>query len=445
MVSLRFQTVRESWSTAEVTGKPLLANRQSYMATCHKGAMVIMGGAWVPGPVIVNGECKIHAAEVVQCIRPRPAAPVVDAPDVAVMRYDLARDMKCMLDRQTLTDTSVTVEGLHERWQVHRIVLASASPVFRQAFECDAAHLDCDQQVATQCNCAVLIEACHSFMQQVAAREPGSLLAQELRTSMIEAGLVAPDKVAACTSFAIDPLTSHPTDDLDDDDAWSESDAAEDVVTAPMLYFDRSSSNAESTPAGGNGVMPEHHRTKAGDNRSHMQIQYSINAVSAGLAFPGAQQESVMGMSEAPQAAAAVLNDFSLPTQQSAEALDHDLGRSQEGGEGDGQMTQDAHLLLAEASMAIEGNAGPVPRSRAGFRLGGFGWGLARGAVKAAATTLCTVAIAALADKHTCHSAQKHHRSPLPASSDNKVAARICTCPAAFVRLDASSNGIGRN
>ncbi len=33
-----------SWSTAEVTGKPLLANRQSYMATCHKGAMVIMGG-----------------------------------------------------------------------------------------------------------------------------------------------------------------------------------------------------------------------------------------------------------------------------------------------------------------------------------------------------------------------------------------------------------------
>jgi len=100
----------------------------------------------VPGPVIVNGECKIHAAEVVQCIRPRPAAPVVDASDVAVMRYDLARDMKCMLDRQTLTDTSVTVEGLHERWQVHRIVLASASPVFRQAFECDAAHLDCDQQ-----------------------------------------------------------------------------------------------------------------------------------------------------------------------------------------------------------------------------------------------------------------------------------------------------------
>ncbi len=56
-----------------------------------------------------------------------------------------------------------------------------------------------------------------------------------------------------------------------------------------------------------------------------------------------------MGMSEAPQAAAAVLNDFSLPTQQSAEALDHDLGRSQEGGEGDGQMTQDAHLLLVGA------------------------------------------------------------------------------------------------
>ena len=61
---------------------------------------------------------------------------------------------------------------------------------------------------------------------------------------MIEAGLVAPDKVAACTSFAIDPLASHPTDDLDDVNAWSESDADEDVVTAPMLYFARSSSNA---------------------------------------------------------------------------------------------------------------------------------------------------------------------------------------------------------
>ena len=62
------------------------------------------------------------------------------------MRYELARNMKCMLHRQTLTDTSVTVEGLVEGWQVHRIVLASASPVFRQAFECDVAHLDCDQQ-----------------------------------------------------------------------------------------------------------------------------------------------------------------------------------------------------------------------------------------------------------------------------------------------------------
>ena len=33
-----------SWSMAEVTGKPLLANRQSYTATCHQGAMLIMGG-----------------------------------------------------------------------------------------------------------------------------------------------------------------------------------------------------------------------------------------------------------------------------------------------------------------------------------------------------------------------------------------------------------------
>ncbi len=44
----------------------------------------------------------------------------------------------------------------------------------------------------------------------------------------------------------------------------------------------------------------------------------------------------------------------------------------------------------------------------------------ARGAVTAA--TLCTVAIAALADKHTCHSAQKRHQMPsLPVGFWNSV------------------------
>jgi len=47
-----------------------------------------------------------------------------------------------------------------------------------------------------------------------------------------------------------------------------------------------------------------------------------------------------------------------------------------------------------------------------GFSLGRFGWGLAKGAVKVTAATLCTVAIAALADKHACHSAQKRHQIP---------------------------------
>ena len=50
-----------------------------------------------------------------------------------------------------------------------------------------------------------------------------------------------------------------------------------------------------------------------------------------------------MGMS---QAAAAVHNDLSLPPQQSAEALDNDSGMSQEGCEGEGQMTQDAQPPL---------------------------------------------------------------------------------------------------
>lgn len=71
-----------------------------------------------------------------------------------------------------------------------------------------------------------------------------------------------------------------------------------------------------------------------------------------------------------------------------------------------------APILLAEADMALEGNAGPVLRLGAGLRLRGSGWGLARGAVKAAAATLSTVAIAALADKHTCHAAQQRHQIP---------------------------------
>ncbi|DBA91691.1 TPA: hypothetical protein ACH3X1_003292 [Trebouxia sp. C0004] len=53
-----------------------------------------------------------------------------------------------------------------------------------------------------------------------------------------------------------------------------------------------------------------------------------------------------------------------------------------------------------------------MPSSR--FSLGRFGWGLAKGAVKVTAATLCTVAIAALADKHTCHAAQKRHQIPSP-------------------------------
>lgn len=56
---------------------------------------------------------------------------------------------------------------------------------------------------------------------------------------MVGAGLVAPD--------SIDSLTSHPIDDLDDADAWSESDADEDVVTAAMHHSDRSSSDAGSS------------------------------------------------------------------------------------------------------------------------------------------------------------------------------------------------------
>ncbi len=51
-------------------------------------------------------------------------------------------------------------------------------------------------------------------------------------------------------------------------------------------------------------------------------------------------------------------------------------------------------------------------QSRPGFGLGRFGWGLAKGAAKVTAATLCTVAIAALADKHTCHEAQKRHKVP---------------------------------
>jgi len=82
-----------------------------------------------------EGLAHFEAAEVVQCIRPRPVPLALDSPETSLMRYDMARQTRGMFQRSEFTDMSVVTED--KTWQAHRVVLASASSVFRESFVID--------------------------------------------------------------------------------------------------------------------------------------------------------------------------------------------------------------------------------------------------------------------------------------------------------------------
>ncbi len=77
----------------------------------------------------------LKAADTVQQIRLRPIEPALKEPDLTLRRYNTQRDMRSMRKMQCLTDTRVMVEGYGQEWQVHALMLASASTVFRHILE----------------------------------------------------------------------------------------------------------------------------------------------------------------------------------------------------------------------------------------------------------------------------------------------------------------------
>ncbi len=77
------------------------------------------------------------APQTVQVISLTPNAREADTPDTSTMRYNMVRDISSMLKRLELADTLLAVAGCGQQWRVHRIVLASASRVFREAFDSD--------------------------------------------------------------------------------------------------------------------------------------------------------------------------------------------------------------------------------------------------------------------------------------------------------------------
>lgn len=77
------------------------------------------------------------APQTVQVISLTPNAQEADLPDTSIMRYNMVRDISSMFKRSELADTMLAVAGCGQQWRVHRIVLASASRVFRDAFDSD--------------------------------------------------------------------------------------------------------------------------------------------------------------------------------------------------------------------------------------------------------------------------------------------------------------------
>ena len=112
-----------SWSTAQ---QPLLQKPAGYLATCHQDRMVIMGG---------YGEGEV--ADLIQTICPRYRPPAEAEADSSSMRYELSNDLRESLQQREFTDLTIQVEG--KRWEVHRVVLASCSPFFKQVMQCGPA------------------------------------------------------------------------------------------------------------------------------------------------------------------------------------------------------------------------------------------------------------------------------------------------------------------
>ena len=77
---------------------------------------------------------EMQVATSIQCIRPQPVAPGLEAPDLSCARFNIAANITNMFADELFTDARIVVEG--RVWHVHRAILASASPILKEAFLC---------------------------------------------------------------------------------------------------------------------------------------------------------------------------------------------------------------------------------------------------------------------------------------------------------------------
>ena len=122
-----FDFATSSWSPAELTGKPL-SSLTHYLAVCHQGSLLVMGG------VEFQDEREHGASHIAHRITPHFTSPADDGPDISSMRYQLGSDLRKLAKKRQFTDLTLQVDG--RRWQVHRMVLASCSPFFKQLLQC---------------------------------------------------------------------------------------------------------------------------------------------------------------------------------------------------------------------------------------------------------------------------------------------------------------------
>ena len=122
-----------SWSKVKLTGKPL-KQLAAYQATCHQGSLVVMGGVQHRDEETGRGR---KPADTVYFISPQYTPPAGDEADTSSMRYELGSDLRGMLQERHFTDLTIQVDG--RTWEVHKVVLASCSPLFNQVLQCGLA------------------------------------------------------------------------------------------------------------------------------------------------------------------------------------------------------------------------------------------------------------------------------------------------------------------
>ncbi|KAL0029593.1 hypothetical protein WJX79_006825 [Trebouxia sp. C0005] len=95
-----------AWSQSDTSGDAFPQRRGGYVATCHDNAMIIMGGMESP-----KGSAN-----------PKDAWPAKGA------------DINTIFQEELFPDATVAAQG--RVWHVHRAILASASPILKEAFLC---------------------------------------------------------------------------------------------------------------------------------------------------------------------------------------------------------------------------------------------------------------------------------------------------------------------